>query len=402
MTFSRTTAAVILAMVVWLTGHAMALAGQDHRIVTDLRGEKVTIPPKIDRVVTIDDGLTEGIITILGESHKIVGLGSRSLKTVSQKTFPSISGKAHSYENGMNPVLYLNPGFGDLPLVKESGSGINYEALAGLDPDVVIIRVGTCAASWGLSAQTLNKSIGAIESLRIPVVVLYAPPHYQDPDLDNIPEEIRIIGRIFGKEEKAIHVADEIQKRVVMIKERTKDIPEDEKPRVLAFGLSPKSRSAGGAGNVRGGIVKYYIENIVHAKSAYNVDRYTADKGLISTEQVFAINPDVIILPTSFGYHPPEELYTAPYYQMLQELDAVKNRRVFSLPWTPSNCDASRLEHPIDLMVIAKASYPKRFADIKVHEWILDFYQQVYGVDKKTAMALRSVQWMDWAVKADF
>lgn len=53
-------------------------------------------------------------------------------------------------------------------------------------------------------------------------------------------------------------------------------------------------------------------------------------------------------------------------------------------------------------MVIAKAAYPDRFADIQVHEWVLDFYQSVYGVDTATAKELRSVQWLDWMVEAGF
>ncbi|HQC92031.1 MAG: hypothetical protein WBJ06_04400 [Candidatus Methanoculleus thermohydrogenotrophicum] len=109
----------------------------------------------------------------------------------------------------------------------------------------------------------------------------------------------------------------------------------------------------------------------------------------------------MIVLPTAQGYHPASELYTAPYYQNLQELTAVKNHRVYALPWTPYNW-AKRLEYPIEAMVIAKAAYPDRFADVQVHEWVLEFYQTVYGVDEATAKELRSAQWLDWLVEARF
>jgi iron complex transport system substrate-binding protein len=110
------------------------------------------------------------------------------------------------------------------------------------------------------------------------------------------------------------------------------------------------------------------------------------------------LNPDVIVLPTDWGYHPPKELYNSSYYQNLQDLDAVKNHRVWALPWTPYNC-AKRLEYPIEIMVIAKAAYPDLFSDILIHEWVLDFYQQVYHVDQDTAKELRSIQWLDWTVE---
>lgn len=384
-----------------LAAISSSVFAQEYRLVTDLRGKQVRLPATINRVVTIDDGLTEAVITILGESDKIVGLGSKSLRKTSRFSIPNHMGSDYLFENCMNPVRLLNPGFAQLPLIKDA-SGINFESLAGLAPDVVIIRAGSCSASWGTSSHALDKNVAIIESLGIPAVVLLAPSCNADPTLDNIPSEIRLIGQIFGEEEKAAGISRGISSYVAAIKKRTTRIPDSKKPSVLALGLSPKARSAGGAGNVRSGIIKYYIEEIVNAKSAFTVKYHTPDTGLINMEQVFAMDPDIIILTTSFGYHPPEELYNAPYYRNFQDLRAVKDRAVSALPFTPANCDASRLEHPIDLMVIAKTSYPEHFRDIKVHEWILDFYQTIYGVDLKTAEKMRSVQLLDWTVASDF
>jgi len=52
-------------------------------------------------------------------------------------------------------------------------------------------------------------------------------------------------------------------------------------------------------------------------------------------------------------------------------------------------------------MVIAKAAYPSLFEQINLSEWLLDFYQEVYRVDRQTATELRSAQLMDWTVNAD-
>ena len=379
-----------------------AVCSDEHRTIIDMRGKEIQIPAHIVRVVTIDDGLVEGVLSVLGESDKIVGLGSSAIKKTYEYTFTSDSSENYTYKNGMNPVRSLNPGFADLPLVQDSSSGINYETLASLEPDVVIVRRGSCAASWGINEDGLSKNIDSIEKLGIPTVVVNAPPCYDDPDLSKISEEIRVIGQVFDKEERAEELVEYLDSSVDIIKARTADVPEKEKPRVLALGLSPQSRSSGGAGNVRGAIIAYYIEKIANAANAYTVTRYTSDTGVVSAENVLALDPDIIILPTSSGYHPPSELYSAPYYENLRELRAVKNRTVYALPWTPSNCDASRLEYPIDLMIIAKASYPNRFQDIKVNEWVLEFYQNVYGVDEETAIGLRSAQWLDWMAEEDF
>jgi len=50
-------------------------------------------------------------------------------------------------------------------------------------------------------------------------------------------------------------------------------------------------------------------------------------------------------------------------------------------------------------MVIAKAAYPERFEDVDLGEWLLDFYMNVYNVDRETAVELRSAQWMDWVLE---
>ena len=55
-------------------------SADEYRTVTDMQGRDVPIPNDIERVVTIDDGLIEGVMTVLGESDKIVGLGSSCIQ----------------------------------------------------------------------------------------------------------------------------------------------------------------------------------------------------------------------------------------------------------------------------------------------------------------------------------
>ena len=121
----------------------------------------------------------------------------------------------------------------------------------------------------------------------------------------------------------------------------------------------------------------------------------------MSAEQVYALDPDVIILPTANGYHPPLELYESPGCAMLRELRAVKNRRVVALPWSPMNA-SRRVEYPLEMLIMAKAAYPDRFSDISVYDFALEFYQKAYGVDENTARGLRNAQLLDWMQEASF
>ncbi|MBN1432888.1 MAG: iron ABC transporter substrate-binding protein [Methanomicrobiaceae archaeon] len=369
------------------------------RTITDMRGVSVEIPEDIERVVIVDDGFVEGLMYNFGIEDRIVGLGGECPRKVYEYSFETSDGETYNYSAGMNPVRYLMPWLVDIPLVTDGSTGINYETLASLDPDVVIIREGASSFRAG-SDENLQKTFDTLFSLGIPTVVLVGPPFQENPDIENIDQEIMLVGEIFGKEPEAKEIADYLNSQVAVIRERTADVSEDEKPRVMQFGLSPRARQGGGAGMAWGldTIESYFIEDNANAKNAYEGSGAFV---VISTEQILDLNPDVILLPTAQGYHPAKELYTAPYYENLQELSAVKNQRVYALPWTPYNW-AKRLEYPIEAMVIAKASYPDRFADIDVSEWTLHLYKNVYGVDEETARELRSVQWLDWMEEMGF
>ncbi|WP_421909055.1 ABC transporter substrate-binding protein [Methanolacinia petrolearia] len=378
-------------------GNESDVSDSGYRTVVDSRGVEVEIPEDIERVVTVSDGLVEGVMYSLGVEDTLVGLGSACIGKDWTYSYPTDDGTYVNGSGGCNVMQVLYPEIKELPLAMQSGAAMNYETLSSLDPDVVIIRLGSCSIQEK-DSETAQKTIETIESLGIPLVVLYSPDCYSDPSLSQISDEIEIIGAIFGKKEQAAEIAEYLESQVKLIEERTSDIAEDDKPSVLMSGLSATHRAQGGAGVVQGlGTTEsYMIEDVVNAKNAYQVDAGSFQ--LVNTEQVLALDPDVIVLCTAWGYHPPGELYNATYYSALRELKAVKNGRVMSLPWTPCNC-AKRLEYPIDVMVIAKAAYPELFEDIELEEWLIEFYMNVYGVDQATAEELLYAQWMEWCIE---
>ena len=385
-------ALALLMIVLCLQG-----AAEETREVTDSRGVAVDVPADIDRVVTISDGLIEGTMLVLGEEDKIVGIGSTCLPKIWNYTYESVKGEPIIYQDGANPVSLLYPHLRELPIVANGDAAPNFEAIAELEPDVVILRAGDCSLRY--NDETAQKTISSFEALRIPLVVLYAHNfnEEQNKDISTISDEIRIIGSVFGKEAEADELAEYLEVQVDLVSQRTEDVSEEQKPKVLILGLSPSARKEGGAGQVFGldTIESYFIENLVHAENAYHDPGYFKT---LNAEQLLALGGDAIVLCTASGYHPPRELYEAPYYQNLQEMRAVKDRNVTALPWSPCNC-AKRLEYPIDVMVIAKAAYPDQFQDIDLAQWLLDFYKNVYGVDRETAEKLRSAQWMDWTTE---
>lgn len=371
--------------------------------VTDMRGKQVNIPENLERIATIDDGFIEGVMTHLGVINKVTAIGSWSMKRDYKYTYETTDGKKYTAK-GVNTMKYLHPWLNDIPCFNSpQGDILNYETLAKADPQLVILRVGDCTVSGGSyfrggDPAQLEKTITMIESLDIPLVVLFSPTYYGKAELSSMKEEMRVLGDIFKQRDKALKLYEYLNETEIMVRNRTKNIKD--KPNVLYFGLNSAARKQGGSGMVSGITTpeSYIIENIVNAKNAY---RGKGNNIILSGEQVYAINPDVILLPTQNGYHPADELLKAPYYQNLNQLKAVQNKRVYALPWTPMNC-SRRVEYPLDILIIAKASYPELFKDIKVHQFALDFYKKVYNVDNKTAKALRSEQLLDWTVENDF
>lgn len=371
--------------------------------VTDMRGKQVNIPENLERVATIDDGFIEGVMTHLGVINKVTAIGSWSMKRDYKYTYETTDGKKYTAK-GVNTMKYLHPWLNDIPCFNSpQGDILNYETLAKADPQLVILRVGDCTVSGGSyfrggDPAQLEKTITMIESLDIPLVVLFSPTYYGKAELSSMKEEMRVLGDIFKQRDKALKLYEYLNEIEIMVRNRTKNIKD--KPNVLYFGLNSAARKQGGSGMVSGITTpeSYIIENIVNAKNAY---RGKGNNIILSGEQVYAIDPDVILLPTQNGYHPADELLKAPYYQNLNQLKAVQNKRVYALPWTPMNC-SRRVEYPLDILIIAKASYPEVFKDIKVHQFALDFYKKVYNVDDKTAKALRSEQLLDWTVENDF
>lgn len=371
--------------------------------VTDMRGKQVNIPENLERVATIDDGFIEGVMTHLGVINKVTAIGSWSMKRDYKYTYETTDGKKYTAK-GVNTMKYLHPWLNDIPCFNSpQGDILNYETLAKADPQLVILRVGDCTVSGGSyfrggDPAQLEKTITMIESLDIPLVVLFSPTYYGKAELSSMKEEMRVLGDIFKQRDKALKLYEYLNETEIMVRNRTKNIKD--KPNVLYFGLNSAARKQGGSGMVSGITTpeSYIIENIVNAKNAY---RGKGNNIILSGEQVYAIDPDVILLPTQNGYHPADELLKAPYYQNLNQLKAVQNKRVYALPWTPMNC-SRRVEYPLDILIIAKASYPELFKDIKVYQFALDFYKKVYNVDDKTAKALRSEQLLDWTVENDF
>lgn len=381
-----------------LTASLLFVTDAEARYVMDMRGKAIDIPDSPRAVATIDDGFVEGVMTHLGVIDRVKAIGSWSMKRDYRYRFSTVSGDAFEL-GGLHTMRFLHPWLNDLPCVNSpQGNVISFENLAAVKPDLVILRAGDTTV--GRDREKADRTIAAIEGMGLPLLVLYSPAWFRDSDLSSMKQEASLIGEVFGMKEKAEALLDFLAETEQMIRKRTAAVPDEKKPSVLLLGLRPDIRRKGGAGSVHGtdSPESYIIERVVNARNAF---RGKGSGIPISTEQIYACDPDIIILPTANGYHPPRELYEAPYYTGLGELRAVKEKKVYALPWSPMNA-SRRVEYPLEMLIIAKACYPELFSDISVYDFALDFYQRVYHVDETVARGLRSTQILDWMADTGF
>jgi iron complex transport system substrate-binding protein len=208
------------------------------------------------------------------------------------------------------------------------------------------------------------------------------------------------VGEIFDRQEEAPKMINYLDEEVELVKERTRDIPNEEKPRVLYFGLV--GGTSYGKGMVGLALPNYdcgtFFPDITKITNAYTGDT----RALMSSEQVLAINPDVILLLCAPGGYKVSQLYDEEYYKDIQEVKAIKEKRVYSTGRLEISWNIAGLEYAIELMIEAKGAYPDRFEDVNVGEMLAEHYKELFGISDDEVKELKEIMGLDWMDEQGF
>ena len=174
--------------------------------------------------------------------------------------------------------------------------------------DYVVVEGSRDGVTW----LPVRRASTAAPTRRVPVVVLRSPTDFRGTGLETLSEEILVLGRLFGKEREAAALAAELADVERLVRTRVSAVSDREKVRALYLGLASGARASGGAAFVwgRDTVESWMLEHVVGARNAYTGP---GSRVLLNAEQILALDPDVIFLPTANGYHPPRELTEAPY-----------------------------------------------------------------------------------------
>ena len=335
-------AMLILAvcMTVFGTGSTARAELPETRVITDTLGREVEIPVHIDRAVCVGVGALR--------YSCYVGAADRIIAVEEYETRPELS-RLYSYVNAER--------FRSLPII--GGNGEPYpEELIAADPQVIVMS--TYAKT---DPDTLSRQTG------IPVVAIPG----SDTVLDaKAYETIRILGIVFGKEERAAELEQALDEIRQDLSRRTEAIPEEEKPTVYIAGVNFR-----GSHGFEGTEAYYGPLELIHARNLANTTGQSSAFDC-DPEQVLFWDPDVIfmdyngmdLIRASWEQNP-------DYYLSLK---AVREGHIYtqiSFRSFAANLDTALA----DAYYAGCVLYPDAFSDIQPEEKAGEIFELLLGIN---------------------
>ena len=293
------------------------------RTITDGAGRQVQVPEKIQSIVCVGVGALR-YSCYMDAADLVIGVEDYETKT-----------------DFMRLYNYVNfDKFKSLPVIGTNGQPYA-EEIINLAPDVIVMSKYASVEADDLQAKTGT-----------PVVVVPGSDTTLDADAY---ETIRILGQLYGKEDRAKELTDYLNSIKQDLDERTKDIPEEEKPAVYVGGVSFK-----GHHGFEGTEAGYGPFALIGAK---NLADTTGQNGAfnIDLEQVLSWDPDIIFVDFNGMDFIREDYARNPDYY--NALTAVQEGKVYSQ--ISFRSFASNLETALaDAYYAACVIYPEQFRDV--------------------------------------
>ncbi len=310
-------------------------------VVTDVIGRNVSLPYPVKRIVVTDDEVAE-LVELMGASNKVVGIE------------PSIKKRGYF------------PEMSDKPVVGSQFRGLNYELIAKLKPDVVIM----------MDTGPIGEIIDKLNKIGVKSIVISIKPQ-------KIPETLRILGKIFGNERRAEELIkwwsskwDELEKKLSVLKDnRSLKV-------FVGMGFRPTNKLPL---RTWGKYAKwnYILEKLHMVNIAAKVLEKSGD---IDIEYLIKENPDIIIVgdwsDNWLGYNKNTTRLAQEMCKYilsdpaLKDVKAVKEKRVYIMHYILLGSFRS----VIGAYYLAKAVYPNLMKDVNPEELHKEYFENLLGV----------------------
>ena len=326
--------------------------------ITDMIGREVAVTPgSYKRVVCIGAGALR-MYSYVGDVALLCGVEDIDNTTLAErpKMFDSV---ARPY------MLAYGDTFAALPSCGVGGpqaQTAEAEKILACDPDIVISEY-----------EDVEKEDALQEQLGVPVVTLKMGPGGVFDE--NFLGTLRMLGVIFGEEEKAESLVSFIESERAEIEKRTADVPEDQKPAVYICGLG----NWGTTNHLMTGTEKYIGFKVANIKNAVTGVDGPAIQA-IEEEKFVAIGEDMdIIIMDAAAVKNIKPLY-AENPAMFDTCKAWRDGEVYlEMAYNAyyTNCEIAL----INTWFLAKTVYPELFEDIDMTAKTNEVTQAFFGMD---------------------
>lgn len=309
------------------------------RTITDMSGEEVSVPDKVERVFGSAPPTT--FLVSLYNPKLLVGLN-----------FPAFN------MNNFGDEYYLGKTFMELPVLggwQGSQKGASIEMLLKQKTQLIL----------GWNNDFLLKKMGkSLKNIDIPLVMV------NGDDLEKMPQTFIFLGELFDMQKRGEELASYAKDSLDYISNMTKNISEDNE--VTFYYAEGQNGLTSDCTN------SFHTTQFrfIHAKNIYECNQKDV-MGMesINFESILKANPDVIIVQSPKFY---TDIFKNKRWQMLK---AVKEKRVYLVPRIPYNW----IDRPPSFMRLlgihwlSSVIYPQYYKkDIK--EEIKTFYKLFFNV----------------------
>lgn len=254
----------------------VSLAQEFPLTIADGLGKEVTIDKQPETIVSLTSSNTE-ILFALGLGDKIIAVS-----------------KYCNYPPEAQNKIKIG-GF----------STVNIEKVVDLKPDLVL---GTCYVQEAIVKE--------LERLGLTVIALDAK------NIEDVLENIRLVGKATGQLETAIELVANLEQRIKAVTDKTKDLPDSQRPRVFhEVQYDPLMTAGPGT----------FIHHLIHLAGGVNIASDSTTKyPVYNLEILIERNPEVIILSMGHGSIA-ASIEGVKERERWKIIDAVKNNRVYDI-----------------------------------------------------------------------
>ena len=319
---------------------AAAVVKNEKQVIVDIKGNSVEVPKQIKKLAVVPIPWASVVYAFDENADRLTAI------------HPGAKG---AYKGKFLETKDKQFGKIDTRLINQNFS-VNMEGLVSAGVEACLL--------WKYQEQDAKK----LNAIGVKPVLIY------NDTVDSLKKSFTIVGKLLNKEEKAKKLIAFYDSSYESIIKHKDEVEKAAKPTVL-FLRNAQLRLQGNDN---------FMHEALKIGGAYNPFEQTAldsNNKNISMEQVYKMNPDIILL-SNFDTFVPDDLYNNKIAgQDWSTIKAVKEKRVYKVPLGIYRWDAPGVETPLMMRWIAHTMQPQIFKDVNIKRETREFFKDFMDME---------------------